>query len=82
MHQHHNDHHWQHWILTSDKGSQRALPMPEEVVREMVADWIGAGKAISGKQASVKDWYKSQKDNIVLHANTRKLVESLVEKSS
>jgi hypothetical protein len=35
----------------------KALPMPEKFVREMVADWMGAGRAITGRW-DVNDWYR------------------------
>ena len=47
-HQHHNPHHWQHWLLREDRGDLKMLAMPERFVREMVADWMGAGRAIGG----------------------------------
>lgn len=54
-HIHYNDHHWNHWLFSdgySPYGSgielNGALPMPEVCVREMVADWMGAGKAYTG----------------------------------
>lgn len=45
-HQHHNPHHWQHWLLREDSGLLKLLRMPDDLVREMVADWMGAGRAI------------------------------------
>lgn len=53
-HQNSNPHHWEYWITRSDhsKGGSGAvdncLPMPETYVREMVADWIGAGRTYTG----------------------------------
>lgn len=55
----------------------RALPMPEALVREMVADWAGAGRAITGAW-EVAVWYRKNKENILLHPDTRVLVERLV----
>lgn len=76
-HQHRNPHHWQHWLDVKWDGTLRPLPMPEKLVREMVADWMGAGRAITGRW-EVRDWYKANRDKIVLHASTRKLVDELV----
>src|SRR5436190_17785335 len=57
-HQKVNDHHWQFWLLVtdSDEPRQRPLLMPERCVKEMIADWVGAGKAITGK-IEVCDWF-------------------------
>lgn len=74
-HQKRGKHHWQWWVLPLDDGGQRALPMPDRYRREMVADWRGAGMAISGKD-DVSDWYSANRHNMTLHADTRAWVES------
>jgi hypothetical protein len=76
-HQHRNPHHWQHWLLREDDGPIKALPIPEKFVREMVADWMGAGRAITGKW-EVASWYAANRDKIVIHGDTRSLVERLI----
>ncbi|MCK9597286.1 DUF5662 family protein, partial [Candidatus Pacearchaeota archaeon] len=48
--------------------------MPIKYIDEMISDWIGAGKAIYGKDNTLK-WYKKNRDNIILHPTTRKWVE-------
>lgn len=73
-----NKHHWQAWVVLGDGGSVKALPMPEKYVREMVADWVGAGKAISGR-SDPRPWYDANKWNMLLHDETRDLVEMLLE---
>lgn len=55
----------------------RALPMPEIYVREMVADWMGAGRAIHGHW-EIQEWYDKNRQMIVLHPQTRTLVESIL----
>ena len=54
-----------------------ALEMPEVYAREMVADWIGAGAAITGNQDPT-EWYEKNKDKIILHNKTRSFVEGLM----
>ena len=76
-HIHFNPHHWQHWILREDDGDTKVLQIPETYVREMVADWYGAGKAISGKN-DVLAWYAKNREKIVLHDSTRHLTEYLL----
>src|SRR5690242_1427767 len=61
-HQHLNPHHWQHWILRSDNGTSELIEIPESFVREMVADWCGAGRAITGKW-DIRDWYEKNSMN-------------------
>ena len=48
-HQHRNDHHWQHHVLREDSGATKALEMTYDQKCEMIADWCGAGIAITGK---------------------------------
>lgn len=76
-HQKLEPHHWQYWLLTWDRGTTEALEMPEKYVREMIADWIGAGLAITGRR-DVADWYTKNKNKMRLHPNTRTLVETLI----
>lgn len=78
-HQKHNKHHWQYWLLTNDSSSPKhqSLPMPEKYIREMVADWVGAGLAITGTM-EVRTWYLNNKDSILLEDKTRERVEELI----
>ena len=77
-HQHHNPHHWQHWILREDDGNTKVLPMPEGLVREMIADWMGAGRAITGRWGA-GEWYDMNAHRIVLDPAVRSLVERLLQ---
>lgn len=77
LHQRRSPHHYQYWILRWDRGTYDALEMPEKYVREMVADWMGAGRAITGEWGAAA-WYMKHKGNIFLHEKTRKLVEKIL----
>jgi hypothetical protein len=72
-HWHRNPHHWEHW-LTAER---EPLRMPEHFVREMVADWMGAGRAITGKWEAA-GWYAGNRDRMNLHPETRALADALV----
>ena len=82
-HQKRNRHHWQYWLLVndSDEPKQRALPMPDRYRREMLADWIGAGRAY-GKQEQnnnnldTQQWYLDNRDKLILHPETRQWIET------
>lgn len=76
-HQKRGRHHWQYWLLTWDRGDTEPLEMPECYWREMVADWFGAGRAITGKWGAL-EWYQNQGDKIRLHPLTRPKVENLL----
>jgi hypothetical protein len=72
-----NPHHWQHWVLRNDDGTTEALQIPEWFVREMVADWAGAGRAITGRW-EVAQWYRMNRERMILHPDTRTMVESII----
>jgi hypothetical protein len=78
-HEKHNPHHWGYWVVTSgDYGKIEVLPMPETYVREMIADWEGAGKTISGKGDPLA-WYQQNGKRFLMHDQTRTLVEKILE---
>ena len=69
-----NKHHWQWWIIKFDEGRLKIFEMPIEYRKEMLADWIGAGKAIHGKNEVAK-WYNDNKQNMALAPETREWIE-------
>jgi len=75
-HQKRQPHHWQYWVLVKDDGSTVALPMPDKYLREMVADWKGAGRA-RGKP-DTKAWYRKNRHKLKLHPDTQYYVEALL----
>jgi hypothetical protein len=74
LHQHRNPHHWEFWLLRKRNGAQVALSMPSVFKKELLADWRGAGRAISGKDNTV-DFYKKNHAQIELHPGTRRWIE-------
>lgn len=88
-HQHCNPHHWEYWCqvdvgdfneLDRPDGYANALKMPEKFAREMVADWWAAGRAYEGRWC-LPEWYEKNRYKMVLHPETRELVERLIVKS-
>jgi hypothetical protein len=75
-HQRWNKHHWQYWVLRNDDGSTVPQMMPWVYVREMVADWRGAGRAYGSPDTAA--WYLARRASILLHPATRALVEALL----
>lgn len=77
--QHHyawNDHHWEHWLIPYP-AYPLGREMPIQAVYEMVADWCGAGRAISGKWEA-DTWYKQNREKINLHPASRDLAEKVL----
>ena len=77
-HQKRQPHHWQYWVLQRDDGTTQALVMPEWYVREMIADWLGAGRAITGRWDGIWGWYQNNKTKMILHPATRAQVEYIL----
>lgn len=80
-HQKTSPHHWQYWVLIQDDPASgtsvtRPLEMPLEYVIEMLCDWSSAGKHYGN---TAYEWYQNCKNNMILHGNTRALVEKYVE---
>jgi len=73
-HQKRNRHHWQYWILIQDEDEDKVLKMPDKYQREMLADWKGAGRAITG-QDNTPAWYAKSKEKMQLHQDTRAWIE-------
>jgi hypothetical protein len=78
-HQKVNKHHWQFWVLIRDNDDPKflALPMPTKYVREMVADWMGAGMAQNNPDVGA--WYQNNREKLILHPQTRGSVEGYLD---
>lgn len=81
LHQKRGKHHWQHWLLTWDRGETIPVDMSKHFVAEMLADWWGAGRTITG-QWDAQSWYEKNKDVIILSEGTRMYLEMLMERTS
>ena len=74
-----NKHHWQAWVSIGDEGNLQPMRMPEKYVREMISDWIGAGKA-QRKDNSPFDWWEKNKEKMILHPETRTSINLILTK--
>jgi hypothetical protein len=70
-----NPHHWNFWV---DEITGRPNSMPIYYIKEMVADWMGAGKVQTGRYDNVVEWYSKNQNKIQLHPITRVIVENLI----
>jgi hypothetical protein len=75
LHQKRNKHHWQWWVIMFDRGEFETIPMPDVYRREMLADWRGAGRAITGKDNTFS-WYLDNYYKIKLHRDTRVWIDN------
>jgi len=82
LHIHRNPHHWQYWLLQEDDGPVKKISIPISYLKEMGCDWIGAGRAITGKN-DIREWYSKNKDKIKLDILNRRWLEKyVINKSS
>jgi len=80
LHYKRNKHHWHYWVYFKGIHGKDldAMQMPDKYVAEMLADWYGTGKAKGrkGGWGEVREWYKQNKDSMILHPTTQIYVEA------
>jgi len=84
-HQNHNDHHWEYWIARSGHNrlsGRGTVPeeMSEGAMLEMMADWLGAGRAYEGSWPNVHNWLWLNNHFSKMHLNmtTRGKIENIL----
>lgn len=80
-HIHHNPHHWQHWVLVNDDPAEGTvcLEMPRCYIIEMICDWWSFSWA-KNDLTEIFRWYDEHREHILLHKNTREMVEDILGK--
>lgn len=86
-HQNRNDHHFEYWIprtghnrCTPPYRDNEPIPMPEDAVLEMVADWMGASRAYEGvwPRPGRWPWLAAHFREIRVHEDTRALLVNIL----
>lgn len=83
-HKNHNPHHWEYWLQrTKRKESGQTLtleplPMPEKYIRELVADWIAAGKAYKNA-LPLQEWLNKEWKELFLHEKTKGILRKVLK---
>lgn len=78
-HKGHNTHHYEYWVDYLDDGG-KPIKMPWKDLLELVADWLGAGRAYEkGKftLAGEKDYVLKKLKTAKIHSDTKKTIEYL-----
>lgn len=87
-HQNHNDHHWEYWIPRTGHNKCKSpykdgepINMPEYAVREMIADWMAAGRAYEGKWPDVFnwEWFIKNHNSMKLHPVTKRTIVTIIK---
>lgn len=76
-HIHQNPHHWEHHIVMSGRGVNKAtgtcLYMPDNYVREMIADWFGASMQYRNSW-NMESWLIENLPKIRLHPDSKTML--------
>lgn len=77
-----NRHHFEYWTdIQPDTKTYGPVPMPTEFLVEMVMDRIAASKVYKGKDytdASPWEYYSRSRDYVVMHPETKAMLEKLL----
>lgn len=74
-----NPHHWEYWCYSAWRGEIPPEDMPEKFIREMIADWMGAGRAYKGSW-DIQPWLTKNFPDMKLSPTTRVITKQLVKK--
>ena len=77
-----NKHHYEYWQDNFDHGG-KAIEMPMKYKKEMICDYMGAGKSYYGNEFTFQkeyEWWKNKKMNpIAMHKNDLIFVDNFFE---
>lgn len=84
--QHHkgrNTHHYEYWIDNLDNGGT-AIKMPWNDLLELIADWMGAGRAYLGKKFTLEgelEWFRNKidKEHPKIHLATEAMIGFMLQ---
>jgi hypothetical protein len=76
-HQRKNKHHWDYWVM----GNGTPVVMPMKYIKQMICDWEAMAMANKSYHTafSVCDFYKDNKDKMVMHPVTINILETLLK---
>jgi hypothetical protein len=83
-HKGHNTHHYEYWIDNLDRGGT-PIKMPWNDLLELIADWLGAGRAYLGREFTLQgevDWFenKIQNEHPKIHPATENMIRIMLER--
>ena len=71
-----NKHHWNIWALGAET-DEECTPMPILYIYEMVIDWVAMGYKFNN---TAYDYYNNNRNEIKLHPESRKELETILNK--
>lgn len=72
-HIHFNPHHYQYWLIKSEP-----IPIPDVFIREMVIDWMGAGKEYEGTW-NIQPWLNANYHKMIIHPSSLEKLKVVLE---
>lgn len=75
-----NRHHWEYWVDDFDRGIN-SKKMPYKYMLEMVCDYLGAGRAYSGKDFTMESewkWWQNKRKIVLMHHDTFRAIDYLM----
>lgn len=80
-----NPHHYEFWQDNFDKGTTH-LRMPDKYVKEMICDYLAAGRAYTGKDFEFNSeytwWMNKNKNSIAMHPDNHGVVDTVLHELS
>ena len=77
-HIHNNPHHWEYWITPGGEGKDdEIVQMPDKYVTEMVADWLGSGRAYTGSW-DMAEWLSNNLYRVRLHPESMRTLDKVL----
>lgn len=67
-HHNKNKHHWLYWVDFDNKNNIMPMKMPYKYAVEAIADWIGAGRAYTGKNFTWDEPYEYYMNNTKINS--------------
>lgn len=74
-----NEHHWQYHVLREYNNNLIYINISDDILKEMVADWVGTGIIVNGK-LSVKEWYDKNREYILMNDENKAKIREYIQK--
>jgi len=77
-----NKHHWEYWVEFRDDGTEYYVKMPMRFVKEMLCDWLSAGKTYNRKtwqQHFPLDYFHAHESYYKLNPETKAFALKVLE---
>lgn len=77
-----NKHHWEYWVEFRDDGTEYYVKMPMNYLKEMLCDWLSAGKTYNRgtwQQDYPMKYFRTHESYYKLHPETKEFALKVLE---